>query len=354
MKPDTPERDFAIRRLQFLVRTYDDLNKIITSTKNRLCALNPEVEYKHDFILGGEGESKGLEAIKDKTSRVIEKELRNWPLYTRWLKNVKGIGPAIAANLILLYYYKFTAICPDCGTVLVKKEVEGKDGKPFNTFYCASCEKSVKGDGVLKHRVEMREFATMSKWWKFIGIAIDPETGRKPMRQKRVVANWSAVGRKTAYLVGDQFNRQTMKTPYGAFLVERKQRSMRLHPERSKGHHLNCARHEAAKLFLSHMYQVAHEIDGIPIQRPEQTAVGINNQTGVYAITILGHTGYAAPFYWGSRLESDLEKGREFDFIDPANHETPPPPVKPEKKARKPRAVATARAKVARARRAAA
>lgn len=349
MQPNTPEREFSIRRLQFLTRTYDDLNKVITSTKNRLCALNPEVDYKHDFILGNVDDSKGLESLKGKVSRTIERELRNWPLYTRWLETVPGIGPAIAANLILLYYYRFTPVCPDCGTVLVKKEIEGKDGKPFNTFYCEKCEKSVKGDGVLKHRVEMRDFATMSKWWKFMGIAIDPETGRKPMRQKGVVANWSAVGRKTAYLVGDQFNRQVMKTPYGAFLVERKRRSMRLHPERSAGHHLNCARHEAAKLFLSHFYAVAHEIDNIPIQRPEQTEMGINNQTGVYAITILGHAGYVAPFFWGARRESDLEKGREFGFVDEANHEVPPPPVKPEKAAKKPRTLAAARAKARRA-----
>lgn len=343
MKPDTPEREFAIRRLQFLSRTYDDLNKVITSTKNRLTALNPEVNYKHDFILGGEDDSKGLEFIKGKVTREIEKAVRAWPIYTKWLVNVKGIGPSTAANLILLYYYRFTPICPICGTFLTKKETdESSDDKKVNTFWCEKCQKSAKGDGVLTHRIVMRDFPNMSKWWAFMGIGIDPETGVKPKRQKNVQQNWSATGRKTNYLIGCQFLRHKMSTPYGAFLVERKRRSQRLHPEITPGHHLNRARHEAGKLFMSHFWSVAREIDGLSNA----------TSTGVYAIELMGHTGYVAPFYWKDRLESDLQHETDFGFVDPDNYQEPPAPVKKEKKV-KPKVARTRPATVARKKKAA-
>lgn len=273
MKPDTPERELAVRNLNHLLRTYDGLNKLITATKNRLQALNPEASAKQDWILNGEGKSQGLEQIKDKLSRKIEKELHAWPLYTEWLQRVPGIGPAIAGRLIILYYYKFTPVC-SCGTVLEKKD---------GTCWCPKCEKSVKGDGVTKHKIELRDFPDISKWWAFMGMHV--VDGKKPKRQAGQQSNWSSVGRATCFLVGDQFNRQTDKTPYGQFLLERKARCERQHPEIKPGHRLNRARHETAKLFISHMWTVARTLDGLPVTEP-------------YAMTLMGHTGTVKPFYF--------------------------------------------------------
>lgn len=274
MKPDTPERELAIRNLKNLVAAYDDLNKAITGIKNRLHALNPDADAKNDPILNGEGKSQGLEQVKMRLSRLIEKELRAWPLYTQYLKGVPGIGPAIAARLIILYYYRFTPVC-QCGTAL-----ERRDG----TFWCPTCEKSTKGDGVTRHKIEVRDFANISKWWKFMGMHVNGE-GKKPKREKGVKQNWSSVGRATCYLIGDQFNRQSTKTPYGRFLLETKARIEERSPEIKPGHRLNRARNQAAKLFLAHLWAVAREIDGLPVTEP-------------YAGTILGHTGIFAPFHW--------------------------------------------------------
>lgn len=279
MKPDTPERELSIRRLNKLSRDYDALNKAITGMKNRLTALNPDASAKHDPILNGTKQAAGLEQVKDRLSRLIEKELRAWPLYTEWLKHVPGIGPAIAGRLIILYYYKFTPICA-CGAALEKQD---------GTFWCPTCEKSVKGDGVTKHRIELRDFSNISKFWAFMGMHVDDD-GHKPKRKTGQQSNWSTAGRSTCYLIGDQFNRQTNKTPYGAFLLDRKAHCEKQHPEIKPGHRLNRARHEAAKLFIAHMWTVARTLDGLPVTLP-------------YAGTIMGHTGIVAPFYFGERKE---------------------------------------------------
>jgi len=276
MKPDTPERELAIQRLNKSIRDYDALNKVITGMKNRLHALNPDADPKHDPFLNGTKQSSGLEQIKSRLSRAIEKDLLAWPIYTDWMRHVPGIGPAIAGRLIMLYYYRFTPVCT-CGAVLEKKD---------GTFWCPACEKSVKGDGVTKHRIELRDFPNISKWWAFMGMAV--LDGKKPRREKGKRQNWSSVGRATCYLIGDQFNRQTTKTPYGAFLLERKARIERLQPEVKKGHRLNRARHEAAKLFLAHFWAVARTLDGLTVTPP-------------YAGTIMGHTGIVEPFYFEAK-----------------------------------------------------
>lgn len=265
-----------VRNLSYLCKSYETVSDAIKMTKQRILSLQLPHSAKEDPILGGEDGNKGLESVKGIISRRIEKELNLFPVWSDWLKSVPGIGPAIGGPLLMLYYVRHITICPVCGT-----DIEKQDG----TYFCAKCDKSIKGAGNLHHRLEERDFATISKWKKFLGMHTD-ETGVKPKRAKGVVANWSTKGRTLCYLIGDQFNRQTSKTPYGAFLLERKDKHLRNHPEWTPGHRLNAARHEAVCLFLSHFWQVARTIDGKPT-RP------------CYAEQILKHDGIIPPYHWG-------------------------------------------------------
>lgn len=315
--------DDVVRNLNYLCRTYDGINKLIVSTKNRLIALNPDAGAQFDSILNGnkgiKSESQGLEQIKGRISRQIAKELNFFPIWTEWGKDVPGIGPSIAGHLILLYYYRFTAVCADCGGLLEKKPSSNGNG---NSFVCIECHKKAKGDGVLTHRIDLKDFPNISGWWHYLGMHNVPHCpkckkilkdvegkGRhcekcdtyykgddktilylKPKRQAGAVCNYSIPGRTTAYQIGDQFNRQPEGHLYKDFLLKERAKILKKKPEISKGHNLNMARNHTAKLFLSHFWQIARTLSGLPVTEP-------------YVSSIKGHAGIIAPFYWKESQE---------------------------------------------------
>jgi uncharacterized protein (DUF983 family) len=269
----------AVAYLNYLYRQYDGITRLISQAKQRICAMPGMSEDDYDTCLNGEKNAEGMLTVKGRLSRSIEKELSMWPVWEAWLKYVPGIGPTLGAGLILTYYYKHIPICKECGGNLEKQE----NGDNGNVFVCVDCGKASKGDGVLKHRLDFRDFATISKWWAFMGRhTVD---GVMPKRKKGVVANWSTPGRTLGYHIGDQFNRQQADNPYKAFLLERKEKHARNHPDWTKGHIHNAAKNETTKLFLSHFWVVTRMLEGKDISEP-------------YAGTIMGHTNIIKPFYW--------------------------------------------------------
>lgn len=242
--------------LNFLCRTYDGINKLIVSTKNRIQSLAPEVNMKTNDVI------QAMESQKGKISRRVGKELDFWPIWSEWMKQVPGIGPAIGGNLILLYYYRFMPICPKCATKLKKKD---------KTFWCDTCEKSVKGEGNLQHKIEIKDFPMISSWWHYMGRHCD-ENGVMPKRAKGVISDWSNTGRQIGFQIGDQFNRQSPDHSYKAYLLKRKARHLKKNDQRDKpwttGHIHNAGRNEAVKMFLSHFWQVARGLDGLSITVP--------------------------------------------------------------------------------------
>lgn len=267
----------VIRWLNFLVRTYDDVTKNLTKVKNRLGALSIGREPKNDEL------AIELESIKGKISRRIEKELVIWPVWNLWLKDVPGIGPWIAAKLIMLYYYAFIPICPVCGADLEKFE---------GAFWCLdSCRKSVKGDGNLTYRMKIKDFPNISKWWAYMGRRIDE--GKMVKRKRGVQGNWSTEGRTLGFHIGDAFIKQGSEHLYKKFYDERKRKREQTHPDVTKNHRHQMASNEMVKLFLAHFWVVARTIDNLPITQP-------------YAHTIMGHTNYIEPFYWdNSRFKGE-------------------------------------------------
>lgn len=274
--------DDVINNLNFLCKTYDAVTRTIAATKNRLAHLNPDENSKKNDIV------TKLESTKNNIKTQILRELEFFPVWTEWMKNVHGIGEFIGGNLILLYNYRFIPVCKDCGTDIVKKEKvvaeESPTGRAQHTFYCPSCDKSVKGDGILKHRIDKsKDFPNVSKWWKYMGEHV--VEGKKPKRKKNVVSDWSAKGRQISYQIGESFNKMKEDHPYKKHILEVKAKLESVYPDKTKGHRHNMAKMRASKLFLSHFWHVAREIEG-------------KSTRGVYADVILEHTGIIPPYYW--------------------------------------------------------
>jgi hypothetical protein len=260
------EREF-IDMLRVELKTYDDVTETIRKRKQRIIHTNAEADPCQDDVV------LALQKIKSKSARTITKLLEEWPIWQEWLAQVPGVGPFVAGNLIMLYYYRHVPVCK-CGARVEKKE---------STFYCPVCKKSIRGDGVVAYDVERRNFSTVSAWWAYMGRhTVD---GKMPKRTKGQVSNWSSLGRMIGYQFGDQVNRQPERNPYKAFMLARKAKRERTHPEASKGHRHNMAKNETIKLFLSHFWHVARTLEGLDTRGP-------------YAQQVLQHDGIIAPYYW--------------------------------------------------------
>lgn len=293
----------AIEELQFLARSYDGVVKLITATKNRLSAKNPEVSgkdmkpiYKANTILNGrksvKTDTQGLEQIQDRIKYQMGKHIMMyWPIWEYWLKYVPGIGPFIAANLILLYYYRFLPVCQECNTIVVQQD---------NTFFCPTCNKSIRGgvgqEKKLKFVIERKDFSCVSAWWSYLGEANDSETGCKVQRKKGQQGNWSVKGSVISYQIGEAFTKQPDDHHYKAFYIKRKARKERLRKDLPLWRRHKQAVREARKLFLSHFWHVAHELEGLPA-------------VGTYAHTVLKHDikKMIPPYYWNGIPELDQE-----------------------------------------------
>jgi len=260
-----------VKSLIFMTRTYEGITKQISSAKNRTQSLMKEKSLKHDAII------KEMESLKGKIDRRIGKELVFYPIWNEWLVDVPGIGNTTAAKLIILYYFRMTPICQDCGSVLEKKD---------GTFWCDTCQKSVKGEGNLEHRVEIKDFPKISSWWHYMGrhnSAHCPECHKRldddnvcpkckqfiaeprylmPKRQA------GTPGRTVGKMITESFNKQGKDHQYRAYAEREKVKYAKRKPDWTKGHVHNVAWNNTVKLFLSHFWQVARTLDDLEVTKP--------------------------------------------------------------------------------------
>ncbi|MCK5608682.1 hypothetical protein KAR91_42790 [Candidatus Pacearchaeota archaeon] len=258
--------EIFIKNLRYLTKEYEEITKNSVRAQNRLAAL--EIDKKYCDIY------KKLESIKGNIERRIRKELEAWPIWNLWMSDIKGLGGFIAAKLINFYYYRFTAVCPKCEDILERKD---------NTLWCERCGKSVKGEGNLRFKIEIKDFPKISSWWHYLGMH-NPNGGKKAKRKKGEQSDWSQDAQRVCFLIGEQFIKQ-VNSLYREHYLRVKSKKDRTHPDATKMHKHNMARHETAKLFASHFWMVAREIEGLEVTIP-------------YSATLLGHENVIKPFYW--------------------------------------------------------
>ena len=94
------EDERTVKYLNFLVRTYEGVTKLIAATKQRLQSLPGEKrDEEFDTLLKGQEKTEGLETVKGRINREIEKELMFFDVWELWLKKIPGIGPYIGARM---------------------------------------------------------------------------------------------------------------------------------------------------------------------------------------------------------------------------------------------------------------
>ncbi len=271
-----------IQVFNFDVKAYDGITKLIVQTKQRLLSSNL------DKVVGLDKTVIELTKIKDRIGRGIGRNLESFPVWNEWLKGVPGIGPWIGGKLMMLYYYRFVPVCTKCETVLEKRK--GKNEGDKGTYFCTTCDKSVKGEGNLRFTVETKDFSRISSWWHYMGRHV--EDGKVPKRKSGMQVDWSTEGRTLGFHIADQFVKGTNGNLYRALYDEKRRKREKTHPDATKAHKYNMARNEAVKIFLAHFWTVARTLDGLSVTEP-------------YAMSLGGSHNYIAPFYW----ERDGEEG---------------------------------------------
>ena len=186
-------------------------------------------------------EEKMLEMEKIFLKRA-EKEANKYDIYTKFLKDIKGLGPSLSAGLI-----------------------------------------AYTGD--------IERFANVSKLWKYFGY--DVRNGEAPKKKRGEPSSWHHKARSLMFLVSDQFIKQ--RTPvYREIYDIEKERQLKRHQEggcekcnkqktaNKPGHPDAMARRKAIKIFLQHYWVSYRKLKGLPTNRPWILEHG-------------GHTNYIAP-----------------------------------------------------------
>lgn len=266
----------VVESLNFLTKSYDGLNRYITSTKNRIAHLNQEAKVQHDDIV------RELVSLKEKMSRRLEKELYFFPISQEWMDKISGIGPWIQAALIKEYYFRFVPICKKCGVDM--PEMPKGNGDKKQSWKCSECGAKAKGEGIIESRIERKDFPKISSWWHYMGMHV--ENGKKA-RKRKGEAKGGRRGRAIAYQIGEQFEKKGNDHPYRRFYDRVKTKRQRTHPEATPRHRQNMAKHESGKLFLAHFWMVARELEGLEVTEP-------------YAGKLLGHN-VIKPYFWNGK-----------------------------------------------------
>ena len=229
-------------QLRVLASTYRDLIKQGVAIQNRLWHRG--------------GKDPVLEALlelnaeqKKAVTRAITKELRKLPIWTEWLKNIHGVGPAIG-GIIAGYLGE-----------LVNRE----------------------GD------IRMKPFRTPSSVWHYLGLHVDGE-GKAVKRKKGKASTWRE-DLKPVFLhdLGGQFERKSSE--YREIYDRAKEQ--KLAAGWTKGHARNHAVRKAVKRFLMDLWVVWRILDGLADGKADEEI--IKTIRPPYPIEYGHHTTYKLP-----------------------------------------------------------
>ena len=216
-----------------------------------------EREFRNEDLAAFARHADTARLQEDKIEKELAKALKRFPIYTQWLKNVKGVGP-IAAGWIIAEYdiqkattvsklWQFTGLNPSL--VIGKKRVENKDG----TFSYIPTDTLIRGDKMTPGFV-----APFNKRLRvaLVGVLADGFIKAKspyalnyyyPYKERLAHSeNIVSVVKKGGKVVDMLWNEVT------------------------KGHRDQAAKRYMIKMFLKDLYVAWRTIEGLPVREPYQ------------------------------------------------------------------------------------
>lgn len=128
---------------------------------------------------------------------------------------------------------------------------------------------AVKGVGELlavkvAAMIDIHRADTVSALWKYAGYGVT--NGERDRLQKGEKAPYNKRLKTTCYLVGTSFMRAN--SPYRQIYDDARDHYERERPEWTKGHKDNAAKRKMIKMWLSHLWTVWREMEGLPVTEP--------------------------------------------------------------------------------------
>lgn len=208
------------------------------------------------------------------------------PLWSTWLKYVRGVGPLGLAQLI-----------GEIAPVNVSKNRRAR--KEWEEEVKKQRKEGIPEDALPPEPIDLPTgiavFTTVSKLWKFAGLA----PGQKKVKGEAISYN---VRLKTVCCnsIGDCIIRANGS--YRVIYDNTKARYEQTRPEWTKLHRHYAARRKMVKIFLSHFWEKWRLLEGLPIR-------------AAYVHEVLGHT---TVHKWQHFVETDFEDEEGSEDLDVA------------------------------------
>jgi hypothetical protein len=256
-------------RLRRSVRFFYDLQKLRIQASNRNTTDSVELDKEDLAFMTATG--KGLNALERDGLKDISRILKGIPIYTRWLKLQKGIGPTMGGVMVaeidiskaptISALWRFCGLAVDNETGRAERLVKGK--KATYHPWLKSKVLRVMGEGLIKANSPYRRFYDNYKTRKENTImavcmgcdggglaniadddaAPDPKTKKKATKKVKCT----------------NCNGKGGAAPWGS----------------SKAHRHNAALRYMVKMFLADLWTTWRQLEGLPVTEP-------------YAVTVLG------------------------------------------------------------------
>lgn len=201
--------------MRMLVDFYNQIQKVRVGMGNRVGAIERGADDHDVESMGRFGDwADMLEKMEHEIVKEMSGQLDNHPAWP-WLKEVRGVGPTLAAKLV--------ALIGDIST-----------------------------------------FDTVSKLWRFAGYAVIDGQRERPTKGEQL--HYSIRLKTTIYLIAESFLRSG--SPYRKIYDDAKEYYQVNRPEWQKGHIHMASMRKMSKIFLSHLWQVWREEEGLPTRLP--------------------------------------------------------------------------------------
>lgn len=264
--------------IRALVEVYYDFQhqRIITSNRILMNVERNDIKEEDLDRYGVTNLLSDAEGFEIKIRKILEGEIQNHEIYSKYLSRIYGIGPIISSGLMayindiskfdniskLWQYFGFgmNTFCPECETpTFVLKPYKNKEGKKTNAK-------------------KLKPFTKCP--------VCNNET--VPIIQRRTqgyMSNWNDKAKVLAWKIGQSFEKQGKKSAYYNLYIKIKEEERRNHPDKEKkdgktfyndGHIRNRALRKTIKIFLAHMYITWRKLENLEVTEP-------------YVKTILGH-----------------------------------------------------------------
>ena len=168
-----------LEKLRFLVESYYDIQDVRISVSNRTYQLDAkQVDHKveKETTKGkiSESHTDALKNIEASIQKQIEEVLEEIPIWTEFMKHVRGVGPTLAGGIIGYMYQPYSDKC---------------DAAP--THKTCNCGKSIE------------RFNNISKLHAYAGEHV--VNGKAPRRTRGEKANWNPKLRTHQWKIGQSF-----------------------------------------------------------------------------------------------------------------------------------------------------